>query len=312
VILLVAAASGIWGGVASAGGGCTGDCVLGVLELTGPPPVLNPTVGAGTAASLTFTVTNDTTGGGADGAAGSGSEGVAGKGPLLVESAELTAPSGFAVQSATLVAPRKHDPPTAHVSINTATTPPTYTVDLDDLDLAPGASISAVLAVSASCSAGSGSWALAVQPAPRPTSQKGFTVDPSSALRVGVTGACSLAFAADPANAVTGQDITDQSFDPSGSPVEVKARDANGDPVAGVERDPERGGRIGRPSSGTTSSTTGGVRRGGLRAGRLLPAQHRHDRLLLPLTRARPPSRSPTSGIFQITDSGDALQRQLL
>jgi len=299
VILLVAAATGIWGGVASAGGGCTGDCVLGVLELTGPPPVLNPTVGAGTAASLTFTVTNDTTGGGADGAAGSGSEGVAGKGPLLVESAELTAPSGFAVQSATLVAPRKHDPPTAHVSINTATTPPTYTVDLDDLDLAPGASISAVLAVSASCSAGSGSWALAVQPAPT-AQQKGFTVDPSSALRVGVSGACSLAFTADPTNAVTAQDITDQGFDPSGSPVEVEARAANGDPVAGVEM--TLSAEVGSGTlSGTTSSTTGGPDAGVYGVAAFSPLSIGTTGYYS-LDASATAFASATSGIFQITD----------
>ncbi len=204
VILVVAAATGLWGGVASAGADCAGNCALGVLELTGPPPVLNPSVGAGTTSSLTFTLTNDT----------------ATKSRLLVESAELTAPAGFAILSATLVAPRQHDPPTAGVSIDTATTPPTYTVDLGDLDIAPGDSISAVLSVTASCAATSGTWALAVQPAPT-AHRQGFTVDPSSALSVGVTGACTLSFAADPTNAVAGQDITAQGFDPSGSPVQV-------------------------------------------------------------------------------------------
>ena len=106
-ILVVAGAAGLWGGVASASGDCTGNCVLGVLEATGPPPVPSPNVGAGTTSSLTFTVSNDTAGGGA--AAGTASSDTAGtdthKGPLLVESAALTAPAGFAILSATLVAP---------------------------------------------------------------------------------------------------------------------------------------------------------------------------------------------------------------
>jgi hypothetical protein len=221
--------------------------VLGVLELTGPPPVLNPSLGAGTTSSLTFTVSNDT--------ATAGSEGSARKGPLLVESAELTAPAGFAIQSATLVAPRKHDPPTAHVSVDTATTPYTYTVDLDDLDLAPGASISAILSVTASCAAVSGTWALSVQPAPTPHRQ-GFTVDPSSALAVGVTGACSLSFAADPTNAVVSTDITSEGFTPGGPPVEVEALDAAGDPLGGVEV--TLSAQLGAGSlTGTTASTTG-------------------------------------------------------
>jgi len=291
-IPLVAAASGVWGGVASAGGSCAGNCALGVLELTGPPPVLNPTVGAGTSSSLTFTVTNDTATG--------GSEGAAGKGPLLVESAELTAPAGFAIQSATLVAPRKHDPPTAHVSIDTATTPSTYTVDLDDLDLAPGASISAVLSVTASCAATSGTWALSVQPAPSPQS-KGFTVDPSSALRVGVTGACSLAFTADPTNAVTGQDITSRGFAPSGSPVEVEARAANGDPVAGI--DVTLSAEVGSGTlSGTTSSTTGGPDAGVYGVALFSPLSIGQTGYYS-LEASAPAFASATSSLFQITDA---------
>ena len=35
----------VWGGVASAGGSCAGNCALGVLELTGPPPVSTPAWG---------------------------------------------------------------------------------------------------------------------------------------------------------------------------------------------------------------------------------------------------------------------------
>ncbi len=252
-ILVVAGAAGLWGGVASASVDCSGNCALGVLELTGPPPVPSPSVGAGTTSSLTFTVKNDTA------SAGWPTDGPDindhWKRTVLLESAALTAPAGFAILSATLVAPRHQDPPTAQVSIDTATTPSTYTLELDDLDLAPGTSLSAVLSVTASCAATSGTWALAVQPARAPDRQ-GFTVDPSSPLSVGVTGACTLAFTADPANAVAGQDITAQSFDPSGSPVQVKAADANGDPLGGVNvtLSAELGsGALG----GTTSSTTG-------------------------------------------------------
>jgi hypothetical protein len=291
-ILLVAAAGGVWGGVAAAGGSCAGDCVLGVLELTGPPPVPHPSVGAGTSSSLTFTVTNDT--------ATAGSEGAAGKGPLLVESAELTAPAGIAIQSATLVAPRKHDPPSAHLSINTATTPYTYTVDLDDLDLAPGASISAVLSVTASCSATSGTWALSVQPAPTAQS-KGFTVDPGSALSLGVTGSCTLAFTAEPTNAVIGQDITNRGFDPSGSPVEVEARAANGDPVAGV--DVTLSAEVGSGTlSGTTSSTTGGPDAGVYGVAVFSPLGIGQTGYYS-LEASAPAFATATSGIFQITDA---------
>jgi hypothetical protein len=248
VILAVAGATGLGGGVASASGDCSGNCALGVLELTGPPPVPNPSLGAGTTSSLTFTVSNDTT---TPAAATSDNQ----KRPLLVESAALAAPAGFAILSATLVAPRHHDPPTAHVSIDTATTPPTYTLELDDLDIAPGASISAVLSVTASCAATSGTWGLAVQPAPT-AHRQGFTVDPSSTLSVGVTGACTLSFAAGPTNAVAGQDITSEGFVPSGPPVEVEALDAGGDPLGGV--DVSLSAELGSGAlSGTTYSTTG-------------------------------------------------------
>ena len=297
VVLLIAAATGVGGGVAAAGGDCAGNCVLGVLELTGPPPVLNPSVGAGTSSSLTFTVSNDTAGSATTTSATT--ETSNGKGPLLVESAELTAPAGFAIQSATLVAPRRHDPPTARISIDTATTPHTYTVDLDDLDLAPGASISAVLSVTTSCAATSGTWALAVQPAP--TAQgKGFTVDPSSALRVGVTGACTLAFTAGPTNAVTGQDITHQGFDPGGSPVEVEARAANGDPVAGVEVTLSAG--IGSGSlSGSTSSATGGPDGGVYGVAAFSPLSIGQTGYYS-LRASASSFATATSGIFQITD----------
>lgn len=241
VVLLVAAATGLSGGVASAGGDCTGNCVLGVLEQTGPPPVPSPTVGAGATSSLTFTLANDTS------TSDAHSKG------LAVGAADLTAPTGFAILSAMFS--HRSGGGTVYVKIDRSTVPPVYDLDLDSLDLAPGASLSVVLSVSASCAATSGPWTLTAEA--KGASQQSFTVDPSSALAVGVTGACTLAFAADPTNAVAGQDISSRGFDPGGSPVRVRAAAANGHPLGGV--DVTLGAELGSGAlGGTTSSTTAG------------------------------------------------------
>ncbi|MGO8687950.1 MAG: hypothetical protein ACLQT7_12380 [Candidatus Dormibacteria bacterium] len=236
-VLLVAAATGLWGGAASASSTCTGNCALGELELTGPPLVASPSVGAGTTSSLTFTLTNDTT------------TTYDHDWWLPLGSAELTAPSGFTLDSASLPAAYRG---WATVQVTSGTT-----LDVDHLDLWPGQSISVVLSVTASCAASSGSWALAAHPswfAPEPW--HAFTVDPSSALAVGVTGACTLAFTADPASAVVSTDITSQLFTPSGSPVEVEAKDAGGNPLGGV--DVSLSAEMGAGTlAGTTASDTG-------------------------------------------------------
>jgi hypothetical protein len=124
---------------------------------------------------------------------------------------------------------------------------------LSGLGLAPGGVTTRSFDVVAACGASGGSWgATASAPGTAPA-----LAAAESNLGTGVSGACSLRFATQPANARVGDVITDTAFTPGAGPVVVEVRDAAGDPAAGanavaVARDP------GSPGTGTL--TGGGPR----------------------------------------------------
>lgn len=145
-------------------------------------------------ASLTFTINNT--------------------GTVTLGSADITVPSGF-----------------ANVSVTQLTAPATASVvggvvQLRNLGLAGGSSVTASITADAPCTGGGGSWTVAA----KATNGQAFTLvgnTPSTST----TGMCTLAFTSQPNNAKALQNITDVPYnDPSpGNAVAVQA--LNGDNV---------------------------------------------------------------------------------
>ena len=111
----------------------------------------------------------------------------------------------------------------------------------------------------AACGAAGGGWT-ATASAPGTTPALSAS---DSALETAVTGACSVRFATQPANARVGQAITDTAFTPGAGPVVVEVLDATGARAAGagqvtVARDPGSPG-IGTLSGGDARATTDGA-----------------------------------------------------
>lgn len=101
---------------------------------------------------------------------------------------------------------------------------------LGGLALAPGATTTRTFDATAACGAAGGGWgASASAPGSAPALSAG-----DSALATAVSGTCTLQFLTQPANARTGEVITDTAFTPGAGPVVVAVRDAAGDPAAGA------------------------------------------------------------------------------
>jgi hypothetical protein len=238
VVMAVAAATGLGGSVVSADGTCSASSGCVLAELGGGPVGAGTSQSVGGAASpLSLTLTDNTS--------------------QSLESATLTPPAGFTI-TATPV-PNDGD------SDNPPGSPPELAVvdnvlELSDLDIDPGETftvpLSAQLAATASCAATPAVWSL-VAYADDDWDGAVLTNDSSSALSVGVTGACSLTFAAGPTNAVAGADITSSIFNPSGAPVTVEALDANLSPIPGIPVTLAAELGSGTLSGGTPPSTTG-------------------------------------------------------
>ncbi len=234
LLLVAAVAAALGGGGASASGAsaggtsCSGKCALG--------DVFPTSVGAGARESFTFTLTNEAS-------------------PQSLGSADLTPPSGFVVQSVTSLSDADSSSATAAVSAGV--------LQLRNLSLLPTDSVTVDLSVDVPCQAGAGGWLLQAKQANNFNGPPGndFTTDPASSLTTTVTGACTLEFVDQPANAVAGQGITGVGFDPSGAPVEVEALDGQGEPIPGVVVTlglaPVAGGGTGALSAATPVVTTG-------------------------------------------------------
>jgi len=188
---------------------------------------------AGAASPLTLTLTDNTT--------------------RPLGSVTLTPPAGFAITATTV--PNDHDgddppgsPPEVQVVDNV--------LQMTDLDVNRGGTFTAHLSATAACTATPAGWSLVAYASNLWTGAV-LTDDTSSALSVGVTGACSLKFATEPANAVAGAGITSSIFNPGGSPVAVEALDANLSPIPGIPVTLAAELGSGSLSGGTPPSTTG-------------------------------------------------------
>lgn len=150
-------------------------------------------------------------------------------------SADLLPPASFQVTAALA-------PAAGSATLSSSCTVGTQTgpcVQLRDLALAPGQSVTVTMTVQTPACVPPGSsyaWAIEAKPANDFSSGPGddLTLDPStSSTTTTLDGACKLAFATQPHNVVVGQDITGTDWDPSGPPVTVQVLDVNGNVVPG-------------------------------------------------------------------------------
>jgi hypothetical protein len=167
-------------------------------------------------------------------------------------SANLTPPSGFTIQGAAASAG------TSTISSNT--------LQLRNLSLPPGGSVTVALQMMAPCVAPTDpSWSIRIKQSNNFNGPPGndFVLDPASTTSTTLSGSgCVLVFSREPASAQTGASITSVAFDPSGASVEVQVQDGLGHLVdssasitIGIGVNPG-GGTL---SGTTTSSAVGGI-----------------------------------------------------
>jgi hypothetical protein len=198
---LVATAGVVSQGVTASATTCTGKCALGNLSPS--------SLGAGSTSTIDFSLTNEAN-------------------PQSLGSADLTAPSGFVIPPSQ-TAPV---PSTGSASISSDGT----SLELRNLNLAPGATATVAFQVTAPCAVTSTAWSLLVKQANNFSGPPGnnFAIDPSSGLTTNITGSCLLFFQPNPANAVVSTNITSAGFQSSGAPVAVEASNGAGTPIPGV------------------------------------------------------------------------------
>jgi hypothetical protein len=137
-------------------------------------------------------------------------------------SADLTAPAGLTLVSASVPAPA-----TAARSGNT--------IKLRNLSLQPGAApIVVTIVADAACSPSTGSWTVLGKQANNFNGNPGndLTRDPSvGSIATNVTGTCSLRFVTQPANTRSSEVITGTAYTPTGPGVSVETINGAGDRV---------------------------------------------------------------------------------
>jgi hypothetical protein len=136
-------------------------------------------------------------------------------------SANLTAPAGFSLVSASVPAPAS-----ATLSGNV--------VQLRNLALQPGASVTATVVADVPCADGTFAWSVIAKQSNNFSGPPGNDLGPlvQSSLTTVVTGGCALRFATQPANARVGEAITTTPYNvPPGGPVTVEVIDGSGSRV---------------------------------------------------------------------------------
>jgi hypothetical protein len=136
-------------------------------------------------------------------------------------SANITAPAGFSLVSASVPAPA------------TVTTSG-QTVLVRNASLAPHNSLAVSITVKAPCSATSSSWSVVAKQANDFNGQPGNDLNlnaGASSLSATVGSGCSLRFFTQPHHARVGQTITGSDYAPSGSPVAAEVVDGQGNRV---------------------------------------------------------------------------------
>ena len=146
-------------------------------------------------------------------------------GTQTLGSANVTAPAGVLIQSvAGCPAPA---PPGTCASLPAGSSFDSTSIQLRNLNLATGASLTFPMSANISCPARNANWQVAGFKDGDLTGQQ-FTVDPSSSLVTQVTQDCTLSITVQPNHAEAGQTITNSAYDPSGSKVTVVARNNDG------------------------------------------------------------------------------------
>jgi hypothetical protein len=134
-----------------------------------------------------------------------------------IGAANLTAPPGFQLTSATLPAGA---PGTATVAGGV--------VQLRGLAVVRGSTLDVTVGADTACAPGSYVWGAAATNEPN-FSGRSFTLETTvSHLATTVSAGCSLAFSSEPTDTVVGQPISAIAFTPSGPPVQVEILDGNG------------------------------------------------------------------------------------
>lgn len=134
-------------------------------------------------------------------------------------SANLTAPSAFALRAASL--PGATGSATVRGGV----------IELRDLALAPGATLQVEMTVDVGCAGGEYLWSVVAKQANRfngPPGNELVLASAPASLTTTVTGACALRFAAQPQDARAGERLSAADFDPAGPPVSVEVIDGDG------------------------------------------------------------------------------------
>jgi hypothetical protein len=176
-------------------------------------------VAGGESVAMTATITNETT-------------------TQQMGSANLAPPQGFTVTAASIVAPGAGSAkPNSSCSVLGQTLP---CVELRNLSLAPGATVSVQMTVSTPICVppmSSHSWSrIEAKQANNFSGQPGndMTLDAAhSSTSTTLDGACKLGFGIEPHNVVVGQNITGTDWDSTGPAVTVQVLDVNGNVVSG-------------------------------------------------------------------------------
>lgn len=142
--------------------------------------------------------------------------------PQSLGSAEITPPSGLTISSPTV-----QPSGTAYLSGGK--------LELRNLNLAAGATVTASFGLTAACGSIGGSWTSVVKQSNAFNGPPGnnFTISGSEPSTF-VSGSCHLAFVNEPADATVSTVITSVAGDPTGPAVSVAALAGDGTPMAGV------------------------------------------------------------------------------
>jgi hypothetical protein len=179
------------------------------------------------------------------------------EGHVRVQTAELIWQAPLQVQSASLPAGMTQ-PTVATCLFGNATVP---CVQLSNLNIAPGVSVTVKMGISPTCSPVTGTWTVVARPdAAFAFLNAGFDsnplpLDPASSLTATFVDSCTLNFLAEPQSIVVNAPITSVQYDPTGGPVTVEVLDQTNMLVT-TSSAPVTLALANNPGSATLSGTT--------------------------------------------------------
>jgi hypothetical protein len=169
-----------------------------------------------------------------------------------LDSANVTAPTGFVITSASIGATSSSTSSYINpLPLPTATVVPPNVIQLRNLGLKPGKTLTVNFAAIAPCSAGAFTWSVVAT---------GFTADAASALSGTFSGSCALDFnPAQPTSAARGTTVTTVAFTPEAPPVQVRVLDATGAIIVGSAVPVTLALSPAAPFSGGEANASGGI-----------------------------------------------------